>query len=442
MELHELGVLDLRAAISSGEADASEAVAASLDRIDASRSLNAIVEARHQAGDESRQAKGSLAGVPVVVKDMFVDGGRTPTVGSRICGHWLTGTAEVIERLRRAGAVVVAYSNLHEWGVGTTSAITATGPIRNPWAPDRVPGGSSGGSAAALAAGLAPAAIGTDAGGSIRIPASCCGVVGLKPTWGVVPTSGWVEGEGAPIDHIGPMARTVPDVRALFEVLVDGKVETVDPAQLRVGIARKHFFEDLDPTFARTIEDAIEYLDDVVADVREIEVDAVENGGHAIALLLLPHTANLLREDLERRPHDLQPETLNVLMLGAAMQEADIEQGRAVMEAVTVGWEKAFTEVDIVITPTTPAPPPLIAEQTYQLRGGATNAELPNIALNGPMNLGGVPSLSLPCGKAPDGLTVNMTLTAARGGDAVLLSLGEALEAAFNGEFANRIADL
>jgi aspartyl-tRNA(Asn)/glutamyl-tRNA(Gln) amidotransferase subunit A len=442
MELHELGVLDLRAAISSGEADASEAVASSLDRMDASRSLNAIVEARPQAADEASRATGGLRGVPVVVKDMFVDDGRTPTVGSRIGGHWLTGTAEVIERLRRAGAVVVAYSNLHEWGVGTTSAITATGPIRNPWAPDRLPGGSSGGSAAALAAGLAPAAIGTDAGGSIRIPSSCCGVVGLKPTWGLVPMSGWVEGEDPPIDHIGPMARSVPDVRALFQVLVDGEVETMDPARLRVGIPRKHFFDDLDPTFASTIEDAIGHLDDTVADVREIEVDAVENGGHAIALLLLPHTANLLKEDLERRPHDLQPETRNVLMLGAAMQETDIEQGRAVREAISVGWEKAFAEVDVAITPTTPAPPPLISEQTYRLRGGVTNADVPNIALNGPMNLAGVPSLSLPCGKTPDGVTVNVTLTAAKGRDAVVLSLGEALEAALGGEFANRIADL
>jgi aspartyl-tRNA(Asn)/glutamyl-tRNA(Gln) amidotransferase subunit A len=441
MELHELGVLDLRAAISSGEIDAPEAVASSLDRIDSSGSLNAIVETRLQAVDEARQAKGALLGVPVVVKDMFVDGDRTPTVGSRIGGHWLSGTAEVIARLRRAGAVVVAYSNLHEWGVGTTSAITATGPIRNPWERDRVPGGSSGGSAAALAAGLVPAAIGTDAGGSIRIPASCCGVVGLKPTWGVVPMSGWVEGEDTPIDHIGPMARSVPDVRALFEVLIDGGVETVDPAQIKVGIARRHFFDDLDPAFARTIEDAIGYLDDMVADVREVDVDAVEDGGHAIALLLLPHTANLLKEDLEKRPGDLQPETMNVVMLGASMQESDIEQGRAVREAISIGWEKVFAEVDVVITPTTPAPPPLISEQTYQLRGGVTNADLPNIALNGPMNLGGVPSLSLPCGEA-DGLSVNVTLTAARGRDAVVLSLGEALETAFGGEYANRVADL
>jgi aspartyl-tRNA(Asn)/glutamyl-tRNA(Gln) amidotransferase subunit A len=245
MQLHELGLLDLCAAISSGDADAVEAVESSLDRIDAAGSLNAIVEARPQARDEARGARGPLAGVPVAIKDMFVDGGRAPTVGSRIGGHWLSGTAEVIDRLRRAGAVVVAYSNLHEWGVGTTSAITATGPIRNPWDSERVAGGSSGGSAAALAAGLVPAAIGTDAGGSIRIPASCCGVVGLKPTWGVVPMAGWVEGEDAPIDHIGPMARSVADVRALFEVLVDRRVERVDPKQITVGVARRHFFDDL-----------------------------------------------------------------------------------------------------------------------------------------------------------------------------------------------------
>jgi aspartyl-tRNA(Asn)/glutamyl-tRNA(Gln) amidotransferase subunit A len=439
MQLHELGLLDLCAAISSGDADAVEAVESSLDRIDAAGSLNAIVEARPQARDEARGARGPLAGVPVAIKDMFVDGGRAPTVGSRIGGHWLSGTAEVIDRLRRAGAVVVAYSNLHEWGVGTTSAITATGPIRNPWDSERVAGGSSGGSAAALAAGLVPAALGTDAGGSIRVPASCCGVVGLKPTWGVVPMAGWVEGEDAPIDHIGPMARSVADVRALFEVLVDRRVERVDPKQITVGIARRHFFDDLDPSFARTIEDAIGRVNGVVADVREIEVDAVENGGHAIALLLLPHTARLLREDLEKRPDNLQPETMNVVMLGAAMQDTDIEQGRAVRDAITTGWEKAFAEVDVVVTPATPAPPPLISEQSYRLRGGVTTADIPNIALNGPMNLGGVPSLSLPCGRV-DGLSVNVSLTAAKGRDATVLSLGEALEVAFDGVFAHRIA--
>ena len=210
-------------------------------------------------------------------------------------------------------------------------------------------------------------------------------------------------------------------------------------SQQPVGIARWHFFDDLDPGFARTIEDAIGRLDGIVADVREIEVDAVENGGHAIALLLLPHTAKLLREDLEKRPDDLQPETRNVVMLGAAMQDSDIEQGWAIKDAITIGWEKAFAEVDVVVTPTTPAPPPLISEQTYRLGGAVTNADLPNIALNGPMNLGGVPSLSLPCGRVDD-LSVNVSLTAAKGRDATVLSLGEALEAALDGEFANRIA--
>jgi aspartyl-tRNA(Asn)/glutamyl-tRNA(Gln) amidotransferase subunit A len=439
VELHELGLLDLSAAISSGDADAVEAVASSLDRIDAWGSLNAIVEARPQARDEAREARGPLAGVPVVVKDMFVDGDRAPTVGSRIGGHWLRGTAEVIDRLRRAGAVVVAYANLHEWGIGTTSAVTATGPIRNPWDPERVAGGSSGGSAAALAAGLAPAAIGTDAGGSIRIPASCCGVVGLKPTWGIVPMAGWVEGEEGLIDHIGPMARSVADVRALFEVLVDSRVETVDPTRITVGIARKHFFDDLDPSVARTIEEAIGHLRDIVADVREVEVDGVEDGGHAIALLLLPHTAKLLRKDLEKRPDDLQPETRNVVMLGAAMQDGDIEQGRDIRDAISTGWEKVFAEVDVVVTPSTPAPPPLVSEPTYRLGSGVTNVDLPNIALNGPMNLGGVPSLSVPCGKV-DGFSVNVSLTAAKGRDATVLSLGEALEAAFDGEYAHRIA--
>jgi aspartyl-tRNA(Asn)/glutamyl-tRNA(Gln) amidotransferase subunit A len=123
------------------------------------------------------------------------------------------------------------------------------------------------------------------------------------------------------------------------------------------------------------------------------------------------------------------------------MKERDIEQGLAVKEAISTGWEKAFAEVDVVVTPTTPAPPPLVSEQTYRLPRGEANADIPNIALNGPMNLGGVPAVSLPCGRAGS-LSVSVTLTAARGRDGVVLSLGEALEAALDGRLANRVADI
>jgi aspartyl-tRNA(Asn)/glutamyl-tRNA(Gln) amidotransferase subunit A len=171
----------LVAGISDGSIDSGDTVAESLARIDAYNDrLKAFVAVRPEGPAEVVRGSGRLTGVPVGVKDVFVVDDRAPTMGSRVHAAGMRGTALVVERLRAAGAVVAGYTNLHEWAVGTTSIETATGPIRNPWNTDHVAGGSSGGSAAALAAGLVPAALGSDLGGSIRVPAACCGVVGLK----------------------------------------------------------------------------------------------------------------------------------------------------------------------------------------------------------------------------------------------------------------------
>ncbi|MDQ3940687.1 MAG: amidase, partial [Actinomycetota bacterium] len=259
----EMSLRDLRAAIERGELDPGAVVAASLERIEAiDYRFNAFSEFRSAARDEARP-DGPLAGVPIGVKDLLVDGGRHPMAGSKVHADWLSGTAEAVRRLRAAGAAVVGYTNLHEWGVGTTSAITSTGPISNPRARDRIAGGSSGGSAAAVAAGMVTAAIGTDAGGSIRIPAACCGISGFKPTHGRVPTEGFT-GHGGGIDHIGPMGRNVSDVRALFEVLAGTPTLSVDVKQLRVGVAREHFFGHVDAEVEAVLADALAQLTGVV----------------------------------------------------------------------------------------------------------------------------------------------------------------------------------
>ncbi|MDQ3646448.1 MAG: amidase, partial [Actinomycetota bacterium] len=223
----ELGVAALAAAVAREEPGARGAAAESLRRAAAGNPrLNAFVELCPEAVEATSTATGPLAGVPVAVKDFFVDHGRAPSCGSNVPASWMAGTAEILNRLRAAGAAIVGRTNLHEWGLGMTSAITATGPVRNPWDLARTPGGSSGGSAAAVAAGIVPAAIGTDAGGSIRCPAACCGIVGFKPTWGRVPMDGFAEAEGE-LDHIGPLARSVRDVRVVFEALIGAETTTV-----------------------------------------------------------------------------------------------------------------------------------------------------------------------------------------------------------------------
>ena len=430
----------LREAIAGGSIRAHEGVVVAFQRIEAlDGSLNAFVTARPEAVREAEGARGPLAGVPVGLKDAFVHAGRAPTMGSRVHAEGMRGTAAVVERLCAAGAVIAGYTNLHEWAVGTTSIETATGPIRNPWNTDHVAGGSSGGSAAALAAGLVPAALGTDLGGSIRVPAACCGVVGLKPTWGLVPTTGYA-GDGGDIDHVGPMARTVADVRSLLEVVAPADYSAPDVSALAVGVPRSYFFDDVEPETGRIVEEAIALLGKRVRRVVEIEIASVETTRYAITALALPFLAGLVGDALVDRADELQPEVAQVLTLGAQMPEEDRAQGRDARAAISSGWAETFEQVDVVVTPTLPAPPALISEKTVALPSGTASADLSYIALNAPMNLGGVPCLTLPCGETAEGWSVGASLTAAAGRDSTVLALGAELEALLDGAYANRIA--
>jgi aspartyl-tRNA(Asn)/glutamyl-tRNA(Gln) amidotransferase subunit A len=403
--------------------------------------LNSFVETRPEAIREAESARGRLAGVPIGLKDVFVVDGRPPTMGSRVRADWMTGTAEVVRRLRTEGAVIVGYTNLHEWAIGTTSIETATGPIHNPWGLDHVAGGSSGGSAAALAAGLVTAAIGTDRGGSIRVPAACCGVVGLKPTWGLVPAEGYA-GDGSEIDHVGPMARSVGDVRTLLEVIAPGDYAGPAPSDLVVGIPNNYFFDDLEPEMGHVMEGVVALVEPLVRRVVSVEVAGVETSRMAESLLALPPVAEQLGATLRDRYDEFHPATAQVLALGAEMSDEDRARGAAQRAAIIAGWDAAFSQVDVVLTPTLPGPPALIAEPTVELPSGPASADLAYIALNAPMNLGGVPSLALPCGETGEGWAVSSSLTAARGGDDVVLALGAALETALDGAYANRIAPI
>jgi aspartyl-tRNA(Asn)/glutamyl-tRNA(Gln) amidotransferase subunit A len=441
-DAHELSIAQLVSAYRDGALRPAEVAAGAIRRINAfDGSLNAFVETRPDAVEEAAAGRGPLAGVPVALKDVFGFDGRVPTMGSRVHAEWVRETAEVVTRLRAAGAAIIGFTNLHEWAIGTTSIETARGPIRNPWDTDHVAGGSSGGSAVALAAGFVPAAIGTDRGGSVRVPAACCGVVGLKPTWGLVPTSGYA-GDGNQIDHVGPMARKVADVRTLLEILAPGDYDAPEVRGLTVGVPSNYFFDDVEPAIAAVIENVIALIDPLVARVVPVEVAGVEGSRLAASVLALPDVAEQLGDALKERHDELQPETAQVLMLGAQMSDEDRAQGESTRQAIVAGWADAFSEVDVVITPTLPGPPALVSEKTVELPSGIASADLSYIGLNAPMNLGGVPCLSLPCGETSEGWTVSASLSAARGGDGLVLALGDAIEAALDGAYANRVVSL
>ena len=408
-----------------GSRTTSDAVAAALDRLaHLDPVLGWMVAVRHEALDELQPARGPLAGVPVVVKDVLVDHDRPPTAGSAAHATWLRGTAPALVRLRARGAAVVGYSNLQEWCLGTISAVSAYGPIRNPWDPELIAGGSSGGSAACVAAGLVPAALGSDAGGSVRVPAACCGVVGFKPTFGRVSTEGFV-GDGCPIDHLGCLARSVQDVETLFRVLAsDGRHDARrpgDPSGLRVGVARPHFFDDLEPHIRSSIEDAVNALRPAVAAVEDVTVEGAERARRAVSAIMLPFVAERLRDVVEERPDRLRPETLGMLRRGLAMSPSRRRDASEVVRDVSAGWARVFHTVDVVVTPTLAQAPPRLDAGKDALE----SVERGHLALNAPMNLAGVPALSVPCGD----LGASLTFTAARGRDAVALALGKRWEA-------------
>jgi Asp-tRNA(Asn)/Glu-tRNA(Gln) amidotransferase A subunit family amidase len=352
----------------------------------------------------------------------------------------MSGTATALRLLREAGADIVGYTNLHEWGVGTSSLVTATGPIRNPWDPGRIAGGSSGGSAVAVAGGAVDAAIGTDAGGSIRIPSACCGIVGLKPTHGAVPTEGFFA-DGSSVDHIGPMTRSVAMARTLFEILSATSIDPIDPASLRVGVAREFFFADLDPGIAASLERSIALLGSLVSEVRDVAVKDAEKSRRAMPALVLAGLLDRLAPRFDERLGEFQPETRATFMRARSLDDEARAEARRIKESVTRGFAGVFEEVDVVVTPTLSAPPPLIDDPVVSLPSGNRSIDQAYVPLNAPMNHAGVPSLSLPCGELVDGTTVNLTLTAARGREDLVLGLGEALELGLDGRYVNSVVN-
>ena len=423
-----LSVARLGADFAAGHLDPGEVIAAHRARIERHagrlRAFTALT-------NEPVRDRGPLAGIPVAVKDAFVDGGRAPTMGSRVHAPGMQGTAAILERLRAAGATVIGYTNLHEWAIGTTSTITADGPVLNPWDEARMAGGSSGGSAVAVAAGLASAAIGTDAGGSVRIPAASCGIVGLKPTYGALPLDGEV-GAADPVNHVGLMARSVRDTELLFSLL-GGRTGDPDVRSLVLGIPKSYFFDNIRADMGAVVGRAVELIGAAVRSTREVDVTGLEASPYAVSSAVLGHAAMSAGEAIDRRPEDFAPRTLKGLLRG---REVDVEVDLAPFRAT---WERVFRGCDVVAVPTLPAVPPPIEQHKIDLPKGEAVVDIAQSELNAPMNTGGVPALAVPCGEI-DGMPVSVTLVAPWNREADLFAAGRALEDATDRAFRGRIA--
>jgi aspartyl-tRNA(Asn)/glutamyl-tRNA(Gln) amidotransferase subunit A len=418
------------------------------------------IDARRKRGEPL----GALAGLPVAIKDVLCTAGRPTTCGSKVLAKFVPPyDAHVVTRLKQADAVLLGKTNCDEFAMGSSTENSAFGVTRNPWDRERIPGGSSGGSAVAVAAGLAPAALGTDTGGSIRQPAGLCGIVGLKPTYGRVSRYGLIA-YASSLDQVGPMTRDVRDAAYLLEVLAghDARDSTsVDqpvprytealeqPTSLTIGVAREYFGAGLDAEVERAVREAIAVYAGLGATVKDV---SLPHSPYAVATYYLVATAeassNLARYDgvhyghraakfdnlidmvCRSRGEGFGAEVKRRIMLGtyalsSGYKDAYYLKALKVRRLIKNDFDQAFAECDVVLGPTSP---------TAAFRIGEKSADplamyLSDIYTIG-ANLAGIPGISLPCGFTTAGLPIGLQLLAAPFAEEKLLRVARAFERA------------
>jgi aspartyl-tRNA(Asn)/glutamyl-tRNA(Gln) amidotransferase subunit A len=382
---------------------------------------------------------GPLWGVPVVVKDIYDVGGyRTGNGSLGAPEHLATQDSEAVRRLREAGAIILGKTTTHEYAYGVN-----TPPTRNPWALDRIPGGSSGGSGAAIAAGVVTAGLGTDTGGSIRIPAALCGVTGYKPTFGMVSRRG-VSALSSTLDHAGPLGRTVDDAVALLEVIAGH--DPADPysstapvpdfrgefdrglAGVTIGVAEPYFCDRLDPDVAAVFESAVRTLEAAGAVIRKVQFPDVELSSDVVKVVCGVEAAAWHALQTGMSPDKFGADVRDSLAMGAAYSGVDYLEGLRGRAAVLAGMDSMFATVDLLISATIPmtAPPYGATEVPF---GGETTPILWAVnALTVPANVTGMPALTIPAGFGDDGLPIGLQLMGRPGADPTVLGAGRAFE--------------
>lgn len=379
---------------------------------------------------------GPLHGIPIGIKDLIDTAGVRTTAASALFKDRVpTEDAEVVQRLRAGGAILLGKQNLHEFAYGASSMISHFGEVHNPWDTSRVAGGSSGGSAASVAAHLGFASVGTDTAGSIRLPAAYCGVVGLKATYGRISTRGVIPLSSS-YDHVGPLANSVYDAALMLQVM-NGRgsddpsvrpsfVSAFDklPTKLRVGVPRDFFFDDLHPEVAEAVEKAIQVFAGINAEVRTVRLEVLTDRTLANAEAYAYHESSVASS-----PELYQPATLARIRSGAKISASDALRASRDLQASRDTIKRVFDEVDVLLTPTVPIPPPVIAdlrEHPDDLR----RQELLMLRNTRPFNVWGIPAISVPCGFTKDGLPIGLQLAGAPWRGTVLLQAAQEYEQA------------
>ena len=414
------------------------------------------------ASIKKNETRGALCGVPVSIKDNICIDGREVTCASKILAkHVPPYDATVITKLKEAGATLFGQCNMDEFAFGSSCETSAFGPCRNPWNLERVPGGSSGGSAASVAADMTLAALGSDTGGSIRQPAALCGVVGVKPTYGRVSRYGLIA-FGSSFDQIGPITKTVEDAAILLNILSghDAKDSTSAPQTvpdftqslkrdvkgLRIGLPKEYFIEGIDPEVEKSVRAAADTYKKLGAEIKMISLPNTE---HSVAVYYIVAVAeassNLGRFDgveyglrvPSKDLHEMYFETRNqgfgqeakrrillgTFVLSAGYYEAYYLKGQKVRTLIRQDFEKAFKEVDVILSPTSPTPAFKIGEKAAD-----PIAMYLSDIFTIPANLAGIPAMSVPCGFTNSGLPIGMQLMARPFDESTMLRTAYAFE--------------
>jgi len=399
---------------------------------------DALAAARKQ--DESDEAAGALTGIPVVVKDIYDVGGyRTGNGSLGAPEHVAEADAEAVRRLRAAGAIVVGKTTTHEYAYGVN-----TPPTRNPWSTDRIPGGSSGGTGAAIAAGVVAAGLGTDTGGSIRIPAALCGVTGHKPTFGMVSRRG-VSALSSTLDHTGPLGRTVSDTVALLEVIAghdphDPFSSAAPVGDLRaefgrgltgltIGVAETFFCDRLTDDVATVFESAVRMLEGAGATIRRVEFADVELSSDVVKVVCGVEATAWHDIQVGTNPDAFGPDVVDALAVGRAYSGVDYLAALRARVAVIAGMNALFASgVDLLVSPTIPMTAPEYGATEVSFGGETTPILWAVNALTVPANVTGMPALTVPAGFGTDGLPIGLQLMGRPGADATVLGAGHAFE--------------
>jgi aspartyl-tRNA(Asn)/glutamyl-tRNA(Gln) amidotransferase subunit A len=418
-------------------------------------SLNAFITVTPESAmEQARQAdreltsgldRGPLHGIPVAHKDLFCTAGVRTTSGSKTFADFTPDfDAAVVERLKEAGAVQMGKTGMHEHAYGITSNNPHYGAVRNPWDPERIPGGSSGGSAVAVAAGMALFATGSDTGGSIRVPASYCGITGLKPTFGRISKFGALP-LGFSLDHVGALTQTVRDAAAVLQAIagfdsrdgcsVDHAVPHFMPAAepgslngIKIGIPQNFFFERIDPQVDNAVHFMAYTAQDLGAELVEVRVPDGGQLNVVAQVTLLSEAASVHEPYLRKQRQSYGDDVRTLLDMGRLLPATDYIQAQRLRRRIQGVYRNLLTKVDLLLVPATPIVAPQIGQKDVAIGGEMEDVRLASTRLVRGFNALGLPVLSMPAGYSKEGLPIGMQLVGRAWDEMLLLRAGAALE--------------